>query len=100
MGQSSRLRTIDWAWLQSLGAMIEGGAEIRIICQKCGRIRDLSRDDLERLAEKVGRDYRLINRRTRCRLKPGCDGWNRPYYLLGVYRPMWDEAHAVNHWRG
>lgn len=91
MGHSPYPRRINKAWLQSLGAMIDADAKIQVQCKKCRRLKRFSRDDLIALAEKVGRDYSLINRRCRCRLTPGCDGWNRFSYLLGVYRPLWDE---------
>jgi hypothetical protein len=83
--------TVDQTWLQSLGAMIDGGARIQAVCTVCRRFKRFTKDELMALAERVGRDYRLINRRCRCRLKPGCDGWNRFYYLSGVYRPLWEE---------
>lgn len=40
------------------------------------------------LAEKVGPEFSLIDRRCRCRLTPGCDGWNRFDFKAGVFRPM------------
>lgn len=82
---------VEKTWLENLGAMIDGDANIQTTCTKCRRTKRFTKDDLIALAEKVGRDYSLINRRCRCRLKPGCDGWNRFHYLLGVYRPLWDE---------
>lgn len=98
MGRNTPIVRIDKSWLQSLGAMIDGDAQIQAICNRCGRLKRFTREDLERLAAKVGRDYSLINRRTRCRLKQGCEGWVRFYYLMGVYRPLWDEDHAWRRW--
>lgn len=82
---------VTGSWLQSIGAMIDGDAKIQATCTKCGRFKRFTHEDLVALGEKIGRDYCLINKRTRCRLKPGCDGVNRFYYLNGVYRPLWDE---------
>lgn len=81
---------ITFTWLQSLGAMIDNDAKVQVRCDMCGAYYRFSRDDLIALAAKVGRDYRLINRRCRCRLTPGCAGWNKFEYLLGVYRPLAD----------
>ncbi|MFZ3484234.1 hypothetical protein [Sphingomonas sp. 3-13AW] len=72
-----------------MGAMIDGGAEVRILCEeRCGST-DL---DVAALAARVGRDYSLIGRRCRCRITPGCAGWNHFYYLHGVFRPLWSDA--------
>lgn len=90
-----RFRTTDFAWLENLGAMIDGDAHIQASCTACGQYVRFARADLEALAAKVGRDFSLRNRRCRCRLTPGCRGWNRFFYLAGVYRPLWDEEIAV-----
>lgn len=73
-------------WVRTVGAMVEHGAEVRALCTKCHGGKDI---DLAALLEKVGPDYSLINRRCRCRIQRGCDGWNRFYYLSGVFRPLW-----------
>jgi len=76
------------AWVQTLDAAIAEGAEIRMICTACKQYRDV---DLVALRAKVGGSYSLINRRCRCRITPGCEGWNQPWYREGVYRHLWDE---------
>lgn len=81
---------VVWSYIANLGAMIDQGAEIQVRCQTCKVYRRFTRADLEALAEKVGRDYSLVNRRCRCRLTPGCTGWNVFDYLRGVYRPLRD----------
>lgn len=68
--------------------MLDHGTQIRVGCTKCDKVHDL---DIAALAEKVGRDYSLINRRCRCRITPGCRGWNRFHYFYLVYRPLWEE---------
>lgn len=50
--------------------------------------------DIEALAAKVGLDFTLDNRRCRCRLTPGCDGWNTFFHLSGVYRPIFSARQA------
>jgi hypothetical protein len=81
------------AWVQTLGAMLdqgEGRVIVRVTCAQCRGSRDI---DITALAARVGRDYSLINRRCRCRLLPGCIGWNRFYYTTHVgtwTRPLAD----------
>lgn len=53
--------------------MLRNGVNAYVACQKCGGQRKI---DLTALIEKVGSDYCLKNRRCRCRLTKGCDGWN------------------------
>lgn len=82
-------------WAQTLGAMADHGTEVRAICEsQCG----FAQIDVGKLAARVGRDYSLIGRRCRCRITPGCTAWNRFYYLLGVYRPLWREADVLRWW--
>lgn len=81
------------AWVQTLGAMIDERAVINVFCLDCKAWRHLSQDELVALAEKVGRDYSLVNRRCRCRLTPGCSGWNRFQFLHGVMRNLADDEH-------
>lgn len=75
------------AWVQSLDAMIAQHVPVRTMCTACSAYRDL---DLDALREKVGGAYSLWNRRCRCRLTPGCAGWNRFYYINGMAVGMWD----------
>lgn len=81
-------------WTRNLDALIEEGVPIRVWCTGCKVSRDV---DLVALREKVGGSYSLQNRRCRCRLTPGCPGWNQFDYLLGVFRPLRDLA--VVEWR-
>ena len=85
-------------WLKNLGAMIEADAVISVSCTKCGKSRKLAHADLIALADKVGHEYTLINRRCRCRLSISCTGWNRFHYLNGVFYPLWDEKGLARWW--
>lgn len=76
-------------WVQTLDAAIADDARIMGVCSTCGQYRDV---DLVALREIKGGSYSLINRRTRCKLTPGCQGWVKFHYLHGVFRPLWDEA--------
>lgn len=76
------------SWVQTLDAGIAANAHIRGICMVCHRYRDV---DLVKLREIKGGSYSLINRRTRCKLKPDCPGWVRFFYLHGVMRGLWDD---------
>lgn len=80
-------------WTLTLGAMIDRDVRVRVLCE--GGFVEL---DLPALAARVGRGYSLIGRRCRCRITPGCTAWNRFYYLLGVYRPLWREADVLRWW--
>lgn len=71
--------------------MIAVGVGVRVICTACHTYRDI---DIEALRKRVGGDFSLFNRRCRCRLSPGCEGWNRFFYLNGRAWPMWDEDGA------
>lgn len=67
------------AWTASLGVMIAEDVEVSVWCERCGQWRhDI---DLAALAKIKGDDYDLWGRRTRCRLTPGCEGWNTFLYL-------------------
>lgn len=75
------------SWVMTLGAIADTLAEhphyfIRVHCRKCREHRDL---DIPALIEKVGRDYTLLNKRTRCRITPGCRGWNVFFYSTGTW---------------
>jgi hypothetical protein len=79
------------SWVWSLDRAIADGGQVRAFCTRCRAARQV---DLRALRARVGGDYCLVNRRCRCRLTPGCAGWNRFHYLHGVYRPLWDDATA------
>jgi hypothetical protein len=81
-------------WTRTLGDMLNHGCEVRVSCEKCREWRDV---DLDALAARVGLEYSLIDRRSRCKLTPACDGWNRFMYLNAVYRPLWTDA-AARRW--
>ena len=84
-------RKIRPKWTLTLGNMIDDYSTVSVHCTHCRRHRVLSRDALIALAEKVGRDYSLWNRRCRCRLKEGCTGWNKFNYMgHGCMRLMMD----------
>jgi hypothetical protein len=79
------------AWVQTLGAMVDEGARIRAWCSGCGRCTDM---DIAALTAIKGRDYSLIDRRSRCKM-PTCKGWVRFHYCQGVFRPLWTDDAAV-----
>lgn len=80
------------SWVRTLDRAIADEAAIKVSCTRCRAYRQL---DLPALRAQVGGEYCLLNRRCRCRLTPGCAGWNRFHYLHGVYRPLWDDATAA-----
>jgi len=79
------------SWVESLDAGIAEEGRIQGRCAKCGEVR---RVDLAALRDVKGGAYSLKNRRTRCKLTAGCDGWVRFHYMHGVMRPLWDDATA------
>jgi hypothetical protein len=82
-------------WVRTLGLMVAYETKVRVSCTACKEYRDV---DVLALLRTIKRpDYSLIDRRCRCRITPGCQGWNRFHYLLGVYRRLWTEA-AVYRW--
>lgn len=76
------------SWVASLDAAIEADGKIKVHCLKCDKRAQV---DLVALREKVGGHFTLKNRRTPCRLTPGCSGWNKFKFLHGVYRNLWDD---------
>ncbi len=75
--------------VQTVSAMVREKTEVAAVCDVC---RGRQQIDLPALLAKVGPDYSLINRRCRCRITPGCKGWNTFRYLWGVYRGLYDDA--------
>ena len=86
MGKSAPIRP---SYTESLGALIAAGVRVRAMCDTCHGFRDVG---LEALAGIKGADYDLWGRRTRCRIKSGCKGWNRFYFNAGRgrFEPMRD----------
>lgn len=82
------------SWVRDLDAMIADGVQVRVRCADCRTWRDL---DLVALRAVVGGGYSLLNRRCKCRLTPGCAGWNYFMYLHGVMRPLADDA-TLDRW--
>lgn len=76
--------------------MIVTERPVKAACDYCRAEKPVN---LERLRERVGGSYSLLNRRCRCVLTPGCAGWVRFHYLHGVWRPLWDEATMLR-WYG
>ena len=79
------------AWVRTVGAALDEGAEIICACPACKQWREA---DLAAISAAKGCDYSLINRRLPCRLTPGCSGLVRFHYMLGVRRPLWDDETA------
>ncbi|ALJ12655.1 hypothetical protein ATM17_12605 [Sphingopyxis macrogoltabida] len=79
----------------TLGDMLRIGVGAKVACNRCQCERVIN---LEMLIAKVGPSYSLFNRRCRCKLLPGCQGWN--YFLhdrSGVWLPFRDAA-AADRW--
>jgi len=72
----------------NLGRIIKSGTRIKVICDRCRADKEFTPAEIEALAAKTSYRYSLVNRRCKCRLTPGCDGWNRFFYHWGVFRPM------------
>lgn len=58
----------------NVGEMIAMGLSIKAVCDQCKCEKAV---DLKSLAAIKGPRYSLFNRRCRCKLLPGCEGWNR-----------------------
>lgn len=76
--------------------------ELRIwaVCETCGQRREI---DLQKLNERMPWGYTLINRRCRCKLTAGCEGWNVFEYRDGGEKcpvlPLYD-LKAQARWAG
>lgn len=85
------------AWTHSVGAMKAAQAEkpahyqVHVACDRCKQWRSV---DLDGIIAARSPTFALINRRYRCKLTPGCQGWNRFRYQSGVMRPLWTEKQA------
>lgn len=83
------------AWTKTLDGLIEQGVKVTVSCTQCSG-KDFV--NLELLRARVGSgSYSLWNRRCRCRLTKGCEGWNRFRYINGMAWAMWDDEGA-KHW--
>lgn len=79
----------------TLADMLRSGVGAKVECNACQCERVIN---IEMLIAKVGPAYSLFNRRCRCKLLPGCEGWN--YFLhdrSGVWLPFRD-AETANRW--
>ena len=95
MGSRARVHSFP-DWTSCVGKMREtrdegGDFAVTVSCTACDEGRLV---DLEALCMEMGARFSLINRRARCRLTPGCRGWNRFFYQSGVMRPLWTEDQA------
>lgn len=90
MGAARRITIHSFpTWVRTLDLSLEfGDVQIQGWCSTCGGVKAV---DFEKLRAIKGGNYSLINRRTRCKLTPGCTGWVRFHYLHGVFRPLWDD---------
>lgn len=85
------------AWTKTLATMLDCVRErpdtewVRCWCDTCKRVRTLDAATLAALVQKVGPDYSLINRRSRCKLSPGCVGWVSFKFYHGVFRRLNDD---------
>lgn len=88
----SKGERITPSWVMTLGAIADTQAEhphyfIRVSCRKCREHRDL---DIPALIEKVGRDFTLLDKRTRCRITPGLSRLER----LLLFNRLLDPQHV------
>lgn len=74
---------------RTLATMIEHGFTSHARCPTCEQTQDV---DLLALMAKMGPDYSLWNRRSRCRFTPGCAGWISFKVGPGWRTPDFDEA--------
>lgn len=65
--------------------MLEAEREAHAWCHECHFQQQI---DIPALAARVGNDYSLINRRTRC---PNCGAWMNFHYRQAALYPMWDD---------
>ena len=78
----------------TLGCYLKTTIPVEGRCNKCSYTKPV---DIAALAEKVGKDYQLWDRRSPCR-QSGCDGWVRFYSARGgVFLPLWSDR-AVDRW--
>ncbi|MCT2398547.1 hypothetical protein [Novosphingobium mangrovi (ex Huang et al. 2023)] len=82
------MRSTNLDAVATLELIIRREREIQVWCDTCRVYREFTHADLVALAERVGPQFSLIDRRCRCRLTPGCNGWNRFNFKAGVFRPM------------
>ncbi|WP_395326955.1 hypothetical protein WBP06_09565 [Novosphingobium sp. BL-8H] len=80
---------------KTLRQIMAVGRNIQVECDTCRAIHRFTPEEIRALADKVGEEYSLLNRRCRCRLTPGCTGWNRFFYHSGVYRPLFTPEQAL-----
>lgn len=82
-------------WTHSVGEMKiardakPDHARVQVRCDVCDVWRDV---DLDAIIAAKGENYSLVNRRYRCKLTPGCEGWNDFRYQSGVMLPLVTEA--------
>lgn len=75
-------------WAENLGTLIASGERVRASCDTCRGWKDV---DLVALAAIKGEAYDLWNKRTSCKITPGCKG--RVLFLVsgrGKFSPMKD----------
>lgn len=76
----------------TLGCYLKTTIPVEARCSKCDFIQPV---DIAALAEKVGTNYVLFDRRCRCK-RPWCDGWNRFFSARGgVFLPLWSDKAAL-----
>lgn len=88
---------MGYAFLDTVGILsniLATERKIQVECEACKEFHRFTQAEIAALAEKVGADYNLANRRCRCRLTPGCQGWNRFFFCSGVYRPLFTPEQA------
>lgn len=78
----------------TLGNYLKTTIPVEVRCNTCDFIQPV---DIVALAEKVGMEYQLWDRRSRCK-QPGCQGWNRFFSARGgVFLPLWSDK-AARRW--
>lgn len=78
----------------TLGDYLKTAIPVEARCNKCAFVQLV---DIAALAEKVGKEYMLWDRRSPCK-QPGCDGWVRFFSARGgVFLPLWSDK-AAGRW--
>lgn len=76
----------------TLGMYARTAIPLEARCNMCGFKKAI---DIADLAAKVGAEYKLWDRRCRCK-QPGCVGWVRFFGARGgVFLPLWSDQAAA-----
>lgn len=74
--------------VSTLEKILRNEREIMVWCEQCKARHEFTQAELAALGERVGLQFSFIDRRCRCRLTEGCDGWNKFCFKQAFYFPM------------